>query len=288
MTDGDVSAREPSRAALPIPAEQQSLLDNLPGQTAIAAALRAQAELPPRSRFARAFGVSPLGSEARARYDAALSEIEVGEVLAGLPEGWVVLHALPVGVGASDIDHLVVGPGGVFIINTKNHPGQVVWVSQRAFLVAGIRYPYIRNMEYEMGRAERLLSAASSAAVEVSGILAVVAAKSITVRDKHRDVSVVPCAELADWLVERSPVLSPEQVDAIGRAAALESTWHVSGGPAVDRADLRSRFDRLRTDVRRAWRRQVAWATVATLIGAGGFNFVTFSILFTALSSLSG
>jgi len=276
MTHGDDTSAHP-----------RTLDGNLAGQAAIVAMLGAQADLPERSRLARIFGASPLSPEARAWYSTALSEIAVGEELAGLPAEWSVLHALPVGVGSSDLDHIVIGPAGVFIVNTKNHPGQVIWVSQRAFLVSGIRYPYIRNMEYEMGRTERLLTAAAGSPVEVSGILAVVAAKSLTVRDKHRDVTVLPSGGLAEWLLEQPRVLGAQEVGAIAASAALESTWHVSATRVDDRGALRASFDALRVDVRRAWRRQVVWATLATLLGAGGFIVVTVSVLFSALAALT-
>jgi hypothetical protein len=41
----------------------------------------------------------------------------------------------------------------------------------------------------------------------------------------------------------------------------------------------------VRAEVRRAWRRQLVWATLATIAGAGGFILVTFSILFSAFAS---
>ncbi|MEV0525811.1 nuclease-related domain-containing protein [Streptomyces sp. NPDC050439] len=41
--------------------------------------------------------------------------------------GWRVLHGVPKANGG-DIDHLLIGPGGVFSINTKNHDAASVWV----------------------------------------------------------------------------------------------------------------------------------------------------------------
>ncbi|MCE0446144.1 NERD domain-containing protein [Streptomyces tricolor] len=35
--------------------------------------------------------------------------------------GWHVLHGVPKSNGG-DIDHLLIGPGGVFSLNTKTHP----------------------------------------------------------------------------------------------------------------------------------------------------------------------
>lgn len=269
------------------PSAPEGLAANIPGQSAIIELLRLHEQSPERSRFGRIVGVSPLTDGSRQWYEAAVSEIEVGAALLALDDRWVVLHALPVGVEGSHIDHIAIGPGGVFIINTTNHSGQAVWTSQRAFLVSGIRHPYIRNMEYEMGRAERFLMSAAGISVEVSGILAVVAAKSITVRDKHRDVSVLSIAAIADWLGARPEVLSAGQVAVVARAAALESTWHRGDEPVGDRRKLLARFGAVRADVRRAWRLQVLWATATTVFGAGGFVLVTYSILVNALAALS-
>jgi hypothetical protein len=260
---------------------------NLPGQSAIIELLRLHDGAPRRSAVARLFGVAPLCAERKIWYDAALSEIEVGDALARLGPAWTVLHALPVGAGTSDIDHVAIGPGGVFIVNTKNHTGQTVWASQRAFLVSGIRHPHIRNMEYEMGRAERLIGSAAGMPVEVVGVLAIVAAKSITVREKHRDVTVLATGELVDWLVARPHVLAAAEVEAISTAAIRGTTWHYDAERVDDRADLYARFDEVHDEVRKAARRQIVWAAAMTIVGAGGFVLVTYSILLGAIAALA-
>jgi hypothetical protein len=241
--------------------------DNLPGQSAMVELLRVQSAAPARSVFQRIFGRTPLTEESRAWFDAAASEIEVGDALEQLSDDWVVLHSLPVGSGATDIDHIAIGPTGVYIINTNSHAGQSVWVSQRSFLVAGVRHPHIRNMEYEMGRAERLLGAAAGEPVEVSGIIAVFAARSITVHEQHRDVAVLAASDLVSWLSGRAPTLSPERVAAIGESAGRADTWHRSL-PVGDRAILRSGFDRVDRLVRRAGRRRTGWLVSAIGVSA--------------------
>jgi hypothetical protein len=313
MTDGEVSAREDERAshsthrigrrrlqhhslaASGAPAMSAAVADNVPGQNAIREFLHLQSTVPCRSLLARIFGVSPLVPETRTWYHAATSEIAVGEELGRLDPEWLVLHALPVAAG-SDIDHLVIGPGGVFILNTKSHPGQTIWASQRSFLVSGMRHPYIRNMEYEMGRAERLLTIAAQTPVEVAGVLVVVAARSITVRDKHRDVTVLPSSAVLQWILARPRVLTPGDVARIGAATKRDSTWYARSstngvdhatGDAGDKHDLLARFAAHRAEVRRAWRLQVTWATGTAIAGATGFILVTYSILVSALASLA-
>src|SRR3954467_9251483 len=46
--------------------------------------------------------------------EGAEGEEAVARRLRKLPQGWHVLHAVPVGDKGSDIDHVIVGPGGVF------------------------------------------------------------------------------------------------------------------------------------------------------------------------------
>ena len=56
-------------------------------------------------------------------------EETVGSKLSRLADqGWRVLHSVPVGERDADIDHVLIGPAGVFTINTKTHPGKRVTV----------------------------------------------------------------------------------------------------------------------------------------------------------------
>ena len=136
-----------------------------------------------------------------------------------------------------------------------------------------------------MVRAERILTSATGRTVEVEGILADVAPKSLVVRDAHRDVTVLAASTIVPWLHRHARVLSPEQVAQIGAAAALASTWYqgdeVAGGPH----GVRARFEALRSEVRKAWQRQLAWAVGISILGVGSFVVITYSILASALSA---
>jgi hypothetical protein len=279
MTDGDVSARDRADDIAESPGANRA------GQVAIGELLKVQSTVPSRGMIARVFGMSPLSHETHAMYRGVVGEIEVGESLDRLGPEWTVLHALPVDSGIADIDHLVVGPAGVFVVATKNHSGQNVWASQRTLMVGGLRQPHIRNMEYEMGRAERFLTAATGGSVEVSGILAVVAAKSLVVREKHRDVAVLAAGHLIAWLQRHRRVLSPAQISHISTAASLASTWDAPDPEGTAPDALRAQFEHLRADVRRAWRIQVTWAAAVSAVGIGAFAVVTYSILLSAIGS---
>ena len=57
--------------------------------------------------------------------------------------------AVPVGEKGSDIDHVVMGPSGVFTLNTKNHIRSNVWVTENVFMVNGRKTDYFRNSRHE-------------------------------------------------------------------------------------------------------------------------------------------
>jgi hypothetical protein len=146
--------------------------------------------------------------------------------LAKLPEPWRTLHAVPVGERGSDIDHVVIGPSGVFTVNAKHHPDAKVWVGGNTFMVNGHRQPYVRNSRHEAKRAARLLSAALEAPVEVTGVIAVVGAhKGFIVKEQPADVHVVTRKRIARWLTSLPQVLSDEEVSAIYAAGRRSDTW---------------------------------------------------------------
>jgi len=62
-------------------------------------------------------------------YWGVLGERRVAAHLARLGPEWCVLHSIPIGTKGKDIDHLVIGPPGVFAINTKDHRGKRIWAA---------------------------------------------------------------------------------------------------------------------------------------------------------------
>ncbi|MEA3550569.1 nuclease-related domain-containing protein [Pseudarthrobacter sp. C1] len=175
----------------------------VPAQAVIEELMAVQSFVPPRTWLQRVFGANPLGPESLPWYKGALGEITVGRTLEGLGPEWLVLHAIPVGKGSSDIDHLLVGPAGVFTVNTKNHSGQSVWVAGRTLMVAGRKTRHLYNAAYEAARASKLLSAAVGTAVDVTGMVVVVDPKSLTIKSQPDQVVVVGEGQLLGWLGRR-------------------------------------------------------------------------------------
>lgn len=238
----------------------RALSGRVPAQAVIAELLEVRERDAPRSFLARVLGADPLGPDSRPWYRGALGEIAVGRILARLGPEWTVLHAVPVGTGASDIDHVLIGPAGVFTLNTKNHAGQPVWVAGRTLMVAGKKQRHIPNAAHEAARAAKLLTAAVGEAVEATGVLVLVEPKSLTVREKPAEVAVLTSRQLLRWLNRRRRVLTPEQIAGISAMAVLPETWHRNAPAGNDPATLQHEFSLLQTLVDRARRRRAAWA----------------------------
>lgn len=234
--------------------------DRTPGAAVMEQVVRVQEATPPRSALARAFGRPPLAEEAQPWFAGALGEREVGALLERLPEGWSSFHAIPVGAGEADVDHLVVGPPGVFVVNTKHHRGARVWVGERAVLVEGAKQPYVRNSELEASRIRRVLAAAGVTA-PVNAVVAVVGAKSFTVRQQPPRVAVHRAEGLLRWMTRRPAVLDRDTVAAIAVLFDDPATWRASG----ERADVAARFAAIEREVQEARLVRTGWLLAAAL-----------------------
>ncbi len=199
----------------------RDLAPNRAGESARRRAVELRDEAPVRTFFARLFGIH---TDERAFRVGADGEEMVGQQLAQLDDRWRVLHSVPVGDGDIDIDHVVIGPGGVFTLNTKHHARSKVWVADRAILVGGQKTHYLRNSRHEASRATDLLTSACGFDVHVEPIIVVIA-KELTVRSQPVGVHVVPRHRIASWLERRPATLACATVDAVYDAARRDTTW---------------------------------------------------------------
>lgn len=213
------------------PPEWIDLATNLPGQAVRARAHEELESMRAKTRVgtwvARVFDMK---TDERAFRVGADGEESVGARLEKLrASGWQILHSVPVGAGDSDIDHILIGPGGVFTLNTKNHPGGSVWVGRYAIKVNGFTHPYLRNSRFEAKRAAKLLSAAVGWPVEVTPALIFLTGSIIprvTIRQEPDDVRILDRMDLPGYFKRRKGKLDAEQVAAIYEQARRSTIWH--------------------------------------------------------------
>ena len=172
-----------------------------------------------RTLLSRLLGVR---TDDRASQEGAAGE-RAGWWLGRLPEGWFVFHDVPVGHRGADIDHLVIGPGGVFTVNTKYLFGEIV-VYQRSITHEGSRTDYLSKASAEARRAASLLSAAIGRTVQVRGVLAILA-DEWTIVDEPPDVLVRGPRGAKNLMLNQPPVLRPSDVMVLAVAASKPGTW---------------------------------------------------------------
>jgi len=120
-------------------------------------------------------------------------ERAVGAVCAEMEaDGWYAIH--DVSLGRGNIDHILIGPGGIFTIETKSHPGRIP--------VEGI-YPKMLVQAYaEKKLLERIT------AREVQALLVFSRAYLVgSVPAQRDDVTVLPARMLRRYFKRRRPVL---------------------------------------------------------------------------------
>ncbi len=138
---------------------------------------------------------------------------------------WRYVNAVPVGNRGSDIDHVVMGPGGVYTLNAKHHPGARIWVGHDSLRVNGHHQPYLRNSRYEATRAARLLTTACGFDVTATGVIVLVGIDELTIKTAPDDVHVLGVRDLPRWLAARTPLLDEDTLTAIYEAARRSTTW---------------------------------------------------------------
>lgn len=177
-------------------------------------------------------------------FQGTLGEMIVAGELAQLSAEWTVLHSVPVGDRGSDIDHVVIGPPGVFILNTKNHLGKKIWAAGHGLKVNDRGERYIPVAWDEAQRASALLSAATGVTVPVTSLLVFVGPGEWNVSNPlERGVYALTDVDLLGWLRSRRRGLSNEEVRQIVHAAKDSSTWSRNPLPWHDYRDPATRFN---------------------------------------------
>jgi Nuclease-related domain len=188
-------------------------------------------EHPVRALLARVLGVH---TDERAWRMGVKGERVTGWWLGRLPEGWFTFHDVPVGERGANIDHVVIGPGGVFTIDTKNLSG-AIRVNPRSIVHNGSRTNFLPKASAQALRAARLLTAAIGRPVDVRGLLAILA-DEWTVRRLPEDVYVGGPRSAKHWMLKQPPILRSSDVIVLAAAASNPETW--SGSTGTERRSI--------------------------------------------------
>lgn len=137
---------------------------------------------------------------------------------------WLVLHDILLNERGTNLDHLVIGPAGIFSLNTKHHPKKKVVVTERGFRVNGYRTSYLPAAVSEAAKVAKVLQGHVAFPVAVWPVIVVMGAE-LEVREMPSDVSVIRRRDLPKWFKRLLAALPEEQVRELKKVAGRASTW---------------------------------------------------------------
>lgn len=193
-----------------------------------------------------------IDDEAVSWYQGVLGERRIATLLEELGPDWTVLHSVPFGSGSTDIDHVVIGPGGVFTINTKFSPGKDVWSAGVGMYVGGFKQRYVGRSLDESRSASDRLGAALAQPIPVFGVVVFVDPGGINrkaVAGVEGEVIYVLADDELLTMLRSGAMFTQAQVDQIAAAAVRPETWHRSPSPSQPGEYLAREFNALQQAV---------------------------------------
>lgn len=140
-------------------------------------------------------------------------------------EGWQVVHGVPLGRQGTVVDHLLLGPGGIFTVTERAHPGRSVRVDRRSIEVDGRPVPYLRDVRLEAARVQGLLRSAVGSQLSVRAVLVLQGVLDLR-PDALPDEALVVARHDVPGIFRGLPErLEAPRVDAIAAIARQRTTW---------------------------------------------------------------
>jgi hypothetical protein len=159
-------------------------------------------------------------ADTRAWRRGAAGERRTARLLAPLERhGWAVLHDLAIPGSPANLDHLVIGPGGVVVVDSKQYRGRL-WLDSYGLLWHGrhLLISTLRKVRWEADQADEVLGVAE---VQVAAIVAAHGASVPWGRLQADGVTVAPARRVPDLLRVLPPILGPERVAWLADRARL-------------------------------------------------------------------
>ena len=139
----------------------------------------------------------------------ASAEEQVGGLLDQLA-GWRVIHDASFGRG--NVDHILIGPTGVFTVETKSHPGPA--------RVTGVHGATLRQAHAQRKAVEAITG------LKVEPLLVFSRAWVDRPLARRKGVRVLPARMLLGYVTRRRPSLSAEEVEMAHRLLAAALSEH--------------------------------------------------------------
>lgn len=148
----------------------------------------------------------------------ATGEALVGYILAGFPDAYRIIPGVETSFG--DIDHVVVGPTGVYAVDTKNWRGIVTADGEGELLLNGrpTKKPAIGNLFRSIMTTKKMIKIRSALDPYVRGVLVFPAARVEAKWGTTGSVHCITDEQLYDYIVEKKKRLTKKEIELISQA----------------------------------------------------------------------
>ncbi|MFY7069010.1 nuclease-related domain-containing protein [Nocardiopsis changdeensis] len=161
----------------------------------------------------------------------ALGERRTGRRLDRLRRrGCVVLHDLAVPGSRANIDHVVIGPFGVGVVDSKQRRGHVRFDGRGHLRIGNTGAPLlVKSVKWESGKVDSVLSVELGRRVPVLPVLAVHVSRSRFPQWREFEclgVPIMAANNTGRWLMSRQRALSASEVAVVADAVRARFTPH--------------------------------------------------------------
>ena len=180
-------------------------------------------------------GEAPAAAPAVVTERGASLAVRLGRLVA---EGWLILHDVPVGLQGGVLDHLIIGPGGVFTLREHRHPAAHIEVGPTSVRVDGRGTPYLRDACLEQRRVHQLLTSAAGFAVEARAVIVLagvsraeldvldgVARAELDSEPRPDSALVISRRDIPEVFRRMPQRIAATKVEVIRAAAGRRATW---------------------------------------------------------------
>lgn len=202
------------------------LVRNVAGQSARQQQHFLKSSSPVKSFFARLIDVKT--EERNWRLGAEGEELVAKEIakLQQRDPRWRVIHDLRVGKRGANIDHILVGPPGIFVIDAKHWPNAAVKVYRSGPWIDGKKaWKDFNGVRKQAVLASNILSSATGMSISAMPILAFVNPASFQVKDQPEDVIITYRKNLIKALSNYPEKITDSQIETIFEAMRQPQTW---------------------------------------------------------------
>lgn len=236
-----------------------------------------QSSIPRKSFFARLFGRPSVPRSLRTQYRVARGDVAVIDVLTQLGPDWLVRTCEP--AGGSGIEHIVVGPAGIFCMVVRHQLGGAIWIDGGVLLADGERQSHLRDAEFSAVRLTQVMSDAVGSRVDVTPCLVLLGTRSVTVAKPPKRVAVMTSRDIRTWLKGMPAVVPKSELDVIRASVATHPEWHAVGSQQSLSARTLEMFRKVQAEMIQARHLRLTWVTGAlvvlwliAIVGIGGMT----------------